>query len=112
MWGRKNFIMMAIVLLKSCTLVSTFTPKGCRILALQKPKSAILLSINILLSSEGTTLTTTSVALVGSEVDLWCNTTWPSRSNSLILVIWYKDGGDPVYRCDSVTQNFRSYCVR
>ena len=41
---------------------------------------------------------THSVGLAGGNAVLQCNTTAPSTRNPLTLVIWYKDGGDPVYR--------------
>jgi hypothetical protein len=43
--------------------------------------------------------TSQSVAIVGGEAFLPCNTTAPGRSHPPLLVIWYKNGGgDPVYR--------------
>ncbi len=43
--------------------------------------------------------TAQSVAIVGGEAFLPCNTTAPGRSHPPLLVIWYKNGGgDPVYR--------------
>ena len=41
---------------------------------------------------------TESVGIVGGNTVLYCNTTAPSRNNPAILVIWYKNDGDPVYR--------------
>ena len=43
--------------------------------------------------------TSQSVAIIGGEAYLPCNTTAPGRSHPPLLVIWYKNGGgDPVYR--------------
>ena len=42
--------------------------------------------------------TTQSIGLVGGNAVLLCNTTAPSTRNPVTLVIWYKNGGDPVYR--------------
>eukprot|EP00094_Tigriopus_californicus_P004945 TCALIF_04763-PA protein Name:"Protein of unknown function" AED:0.04 eAED:0.04 QI:402/1/0.66/1/0/0/3/0/220 len=49
---------------------------------------------------ESTTVTTQTIGIVGGNADLFCNTTASSPSHPVILVIWYKNGGDPVYSYD------------